>query len=243
MALIAKPLADLTDLEYDILASKHTSLKSIAVGVLGVYLSRQSYYLIHKAIFEDMLDIENDFFPVFFPNDSSIVSCIKAQKEDVFKLDSIEIEGELTNFCSKYCGRYKECQKKGNKYANLVCKHNSGGEIKVMCCSVVESYKADTKKVAKYPTFYFIIEGKKYKQWSRNLGKLLHKCGSNSTAAKKSIPWRRAYELNKTRTKCIICGRETKDQPIHFSIIKYCDCVNEYAKKNSNVMVSKSCDI
>lgn len=46
-----------------------------------------------------------------------------------------------------------------------------------------------------------------------------------------NIHWKDAYEANKTRDTCIICGNDTVNKTIFSSTIKYCPCVDELAKK------------
>lgn len=36
-----------------------------------------------------------------------------------------------------------------------------------------------------------------------------------------------AYEVNKTREQCILCGEKTIDKNVFFSVIKYCPCVEK----------------
>lgn len=46
------------------------------------------------------------------------------------------------------------------------------------------------------------------------------------------IDWGDAYEANKTRETCIVCGKDTVDKPLLYSAIKFCPCVDELAKKD-----------
>lgn len=39
-----------------------------------------------------------------------------------------------------------------------------------------------------------------------------------------------AYEANKTRDTCIVCGKKTKQSAVFFSVIQYCPCVEKLAK-------------
>jgi hypothetical protein len=42
--------------------------------------------------------------------------------------------------------------------------------------------------------------------------------------------WREAYELNKTRDTCIVCGKPTRKVALLYSEIMVCDCINSLAK-------------
>jgi len=45
-----------------------------------------------------------------------------------------------------------------------------------------------------------------------------------------NMPWRDAYEQNKTRDNCILCGNETQDKAILSSVVKFCPCIDKLAK-------------
>ena len=47
-----------------------------------------------------------------------------------------------------------------------------------------------------------------------------------------SMPWKDAYEANKTRETCILCGKKTIETPLFSSVVKTCACVNDLAKKD-----------
>lgn len=42
---------------------------------------------------------------------------------------------------------------------------------------------------------------------------------------KKDIGFKEAYEMNKTRNKCVLCGEDTIDKQLFTSSIKYCPCI------------------
>ena len=48
----------------------------------------------------------------------------------------------------------------------------------------------------------------------------------------KGIDWKEAYGLNKTRKTCILCGKSTVEKALLSSVIRFCKCVDELAKKN-----------
>lgn len=47
----------------------------------------------------------------------------------------------------------------------------------------------------------------------------------------KDIDWKGAYEANKKRNTCIVCGKDTIIKQLFSSSIRYCSCVEELAKK------------
>jgi len=69
------------------------------------------------------------------------------------------------------------------------------------------------------------------------LGGLLQGMFDEVTVEKEiTIPamhWRDAYEANKTRDTCILCGARTVIRPLFSSSIKACKCVDELAKKDT----------
>jgi hypothetical protein len=50
--------------------------------------------------------------------------------------------------------------------------------------------------------------------------------------ARPGIHWREAYETNKTRETCIICGKTLIEKPVFSTIIKTCSCVDILAEKD-----------
>jgi hypothetical protein len=57
--------------------------------------------------------------------------------------------------------------------------------------------------------------------------------GEEDTAEKIEDPliqnWRQAYEKNKTRDNCILCGAPTQETELLSSTIRYCPCVDVLA--------------
>jgi len=47
------------------------------------------------------------------------------------------------------------------------------------------------------------------------------------------ISWREAYEANKTRDTCILCGQKTRITSLLSTNINTCPCVDELAKKDN----------
>lgn len=47
-----------------------------------------------------------------------------------------------------------------------------------------------------------------------------------------NIDWREAYQLNKTRETCILCGKPTINKTLFSSVIKFCECVDKLSKKD-----------
>ena len=60
---------------------------------------------------------------------------------------------------------------------------------------------------------------------------LFNETTSETEVTVSNIPWRDAYEANKTRSTCIVCGKKTKSTAVLASVVQTCTCVDELARR------------
>jgi len=120
--------------------------------------------------------------------------------------------------CNPYCDRIDRCKKLGYKAIILISKVN-GKEAEDPICRDCE-YKGlilPDKKLPAYKEAFDTFNG--------------------SISTKETINWQKAYELNKNRLNCVLCGKDTKEKSVLFSTIRYCNCIedmilSEFKEKN-----------